>query len=503
MKRSKREIFRVLAILAVLVAVACGPAATSGTAEAADQPQQSAQRSIEKQLGPKPKTVDKSIARALSDTFQAAAHEALPAVVYIEVQKPGQSAGQLQMPEPFRRFFGQPQGPHGEAPPEIGSGSGFILDKEGHVVTNNHVISDATSVLVRLVDGREYDAKVVGADPSTDVALLKIDPGKDETLPISKLGNSDNAQVGDWVLALGSPFGLEATVTAGIVSAKGRQLGRGGNALEAYIQTDAAINPGNSGGPLVDLEGEVIGINTAILGGPSFVGYGFAIPINIADRVISDLLKYGHVRRPQLGVSVSDVTAVDAEAYGLSEVRGANVRTVQEDTPAAKVGLQPGDVILAVDGKQIQDATDLTTTLAKLEPGKKVTLTIFRDHKKKEVEVTLGEFDTEQDDTPEHSGAAAEETLGFSVRPLTDDLAQQLGYDQSGGVVIAQVSPFSPAARAGIRAGMKLLKINGQPVENAGDVRKIAEGISKGDVVSLRLFLPDQGETIVNYRVTP
>jgi len=503
MNRSKREISRILAILAVLVVAACGPAATSESAEVAAHPQQSAQKSIEKQLGPKPQSVDTGIARALSDTFQAAAHEALPAVVYIEVEKPSQPHGQLQVPEPFRRFFGQPRTPQGEAPPEVGSGSGFILDKEGHVVTNNHVIADADSVLVRLVDGREYEAKVVGADPNTDVALLKIDPDGDEMLPVSQLGDSDQAQVGDWVLALGSPFGLEATVTAGIVSAKGRQLGRGGAALEAYIQTDAAINPGNSGGPLVDLEGRVIGINTAILGGPSFVGYGFAIPINIADRVISDLLEYGHVRRPQLGVSVSDVTAVDAEAYGLDEVRGANVRTVQDDTPAAKVGIQPGDVILAVDGKTIQDATDLTTTLARMDPGQKVKLSIFRDGKAKDVEVTLGEFETQDEETPEHGGAAAEETLGFSVEPLTDEIADQLGYDQSGGVVISQVAPFSPAARAGIRAGMKLLKIDGQAVEKAGDVRKIAENISAGDVVSLRLLLPDQGETIVNYRVRP
>ena len=503
MNRSKREISRILAILAVLVVVACGPAATSESAEAAPQPQQSAQKSVEKQLGPKPKSVDTSIARALSDTFQAAAHEALPAVVYIEVQKPAEAHGQMQVPEPFRRFFGQPQGPQGQAPPEVGSGSGFILDKEGHVVTNNHVIDNATSVLVRLVDGREFDAKVVGADPDTDVALLKIDPDGGEPLPVAKLGNSDNAQVGDWVLALGSPFGLEATVTAGIVSAKGRQLGRGGAALEAYIQTDAAINPGNSGGPLVNLEGQVIGINTAILGGPAFVGYGFAIPINIADRVIHDLLEYGHVRRPQLGVSVSDVTAVDAEAYGLDEVRGANVRTVQEDTPAAKVGLQPGDVILAVDGKKIHDATDLTTTLAEMEPGQKVDLTIWRNKKSQDVKVTLGEFSTEDEETPEQSSAAAQETLGFSVEPLTGDLADQLGYDQPGGVVISQVAPFSQAARAGIRAGMKLLKINDQPVKSAADVRKVAEGISKGDVISLRLLLPEQGETIVNYRAQP
>jgi len=500
MNRSKPEIARILTLIVVLVVVACGPAATSESAQhKAPTNKKAATNVIEEKLGPRPEDVDPATAHALSATFRAAAHDALPAVVYIEVEKPASAGPQGR--SPFHFFFGPQATPEGEAPPQTGSGSGFILDREGHVITNHHVISDADFVLVRLFDGREYEAKVVGSDPNTDVALLKIDPDDSESLPVSTLGHSDPLQVGDWVLALGSPFGLESTVTAGIVSAKGRQLGRGGSSLEAYIQTDAAINPGNSGGPLVDLSGSVVGINTAILGGPSFVGYGFAIPIDLAQRVVSDLLEYGHVRRPQLGVSVGDITAVDAEAYGLDEVRGAEVAAVQEDTPAAAAGLQAGDVILALDGEPIEDATDLTTALAKRRPGDKVALSIFRNRKTMDVAVKLGEFDSEEEESSPQGGARAEETLGFRVQPLTPELSQRFGYDQPGGVVISQVAPFSAAAQAGLRPGIKLLRVNGQQVESAEDVSEAAADVGPGDVVSLRVFVPDFGETVINYRI--
>ncbi len=498
MHRPKREIVRILTVLTVLVGVACGPAATSESAEtsaAAD-----AQRSsIEEKLGPRPENVDTAAARNLSATFRAAAHEALPAVVYIEVQKDA-GAGQRGR-SPFDFFFGPHQGPQGEAPPQTGAGSGFLYDEQGHVITNHHVVADANFVLVRLVDGREYEAEVVGSDQSSDLAVLKIEPEDGETLPTAKLGHSEPVQVGDWVLALGSPFELEATVTAGIVSAKGRQLGRGGTALEAYIQTDAAINPGNSGGPLVGLDGRVVGINTAIVGGRAFVGYGFAIPIDLAQRVISDLLEFGHVRRPRLGVQVDDVADVDAEAYGLEEVRGAEIVTVQPDTPASEVGLQPGDVILAVDGEPIDDATELTTDLAQRKPGDEVTLDLVREGESLEVSVELGQFETGEEGGEEPTTARAEETLGFSVQPMTPQIAQRLGYDQATGVVIAQVAPFSAAANAGLRPGMKLLRINGRTVQAPADVEEAAADVSSGDVVSLRLMLPETGETVVNYRV--
>ncbi len=482
-------------VVPVLVLAACG-AGPSAPA------QDTAHDTVRQQLGSPPAQVDTSAATALSQTFRAAAQRALPAVVYIEVQKQGQSPIQMQdIPEPFRRFFG-PQMPQQEQP-MVGSGSGFILDAEGHVVTNNHVVEGADSVLVRLQNGREYDAKVIGTDASSDVAVVKIDPG-DSALPVAQLGDSDQTNVGDWVLALGSPLGLDFTVTAGIVSAKGRQLSGRQMALESFIQTDAAINPGNSGGPLVDLTGRVIGINTAILGNQGFVGYGFAIPIDLAQRVVKDLLEVGYVRRPQLGVSVADVSAADAQVYELPAVSGAVVKMVQDDTPASKAGLELGDVIVAVDGQPVQDAADLTTTLARHQPGDRVALAYYRGGKKRDVQVELGQFqrsDEESADTGGHHGA--EETLGFSVQPLTPDIAQRLGYDSPGGVVVSDVGQFSNAARAGLRPGMRLIAIDGQKVASTADVHRIGDGIAAGDVVSLRVEVPQQGETVINYRTHP
>ena len=237
-----------------------------------------------------------SQAQALSATFRSASSHVLPAVVYIQVEKKA-SVAQQQIPEQFRRFFGLPPGGEdgeGDGSPVGGAGSGFIFDREGHIITNNHVVADTDQVLVRLVDGREYNAKVVGTDEMTDIAVLKVEPRNGEQLPQADFGNSDNLQVGDWVLALGSPLELQFTVTAGIVSAKGRQLTGNPSNLEAFIQTDAAINPGNSGGPLVDLDGKVVGINSAIYGSDRFVGYGFAIPVNIAKKTVADILQYGH-----------------------------------------------------------------------------------------------------------------------------------------------------------------------------------------------------------------
>src|SRR5690606_6824878 len=264
-----------------------------------------------------------------------------------------------------------------EAPRE-GSGSGFIFDSRGYVMTNRHVVADADEVIVTLSDGREYRATVVGTDPMTDVAVIRIDPNGGKPLPVATLGSSEDLQVGDWVLALGNPLGLDFTVTAGIVSAKGRNVGilrREANlsAVEAFIQTDAAINPGNSGGPLADLTGRVVGVNTAIASATGFyAGYGFAIPIEVARKVANDLIEHGVVRRPRLGVLVEEINATDAEVYGLDEVAGAEVKQVQEGTPAAKAGLKVGDVIVGLDGVPIRTATQLISSLAQREPGEKV-----------------------------------------------------------------------------------------------------------------------------------
>jgi serine protease Do len=440
-------------------------------------------------------------AQALSATFRAAASHALPAVVNIEVQKPGGAAGQ-EIPEQFRRFFGLPPGGRQEPEEVPGAGSGFVIDDQGHVITNNHVVEGATSVIVKLVDGREFTAKVVGTDPMTDVAVLKIaQPANGKPLPIAELGDSSSLQVGDWVLALGSPLELEFTVTTGIVSAMGRQLTNRPSALEAFIQTDAAINPGNSGGPLVDLTGRVVGINTAIFGGPRFVGYGFAIPVNLAKKVVHDILEFGRVRRPQLGIQIQPVTEADAEVYGLPEIRGAEVVNVQPGSPAARAGLRIGDVILELDGKMIQNATDLTTKLAQYQPEETVRLTLFRDKQHRNVSVVLGEFEQEASTAePRPEPHAVEQALGFRVEPLTEQIAQQLEIDRTRGVVVASVGPLSAAGRAGVRPGMVVLAINGREVATVRDVERIAREIGAGQVVSLRVEAAELGELIINYR---
>ena len=451
--------------------------------------------------------VDTSAAYALSAAFRSASAQALHAVVYVGVERAATTvqnpnAPMQDIPEPFRRFFqfGDPDQPL-EVPPGQGAGSGFILDSDGRVVTNQHVVQGASRIVVRLQDGREFDATLVASDPNTDVALLELDTAE-EDLPTVTFGDSDNLRVGDWVLALGNPLGFDFTVTAGIVSAKGRQLDTQNQArLESYIQTDAAINPGNSGGPLVDLTGRVVGMNTAIAGGGSrFVGYGFAVPVNLVKRVLEDLKEYGHVRRPRVGVTVGNVRAVDAEAYGLDKVGGAQIVTVEKGTPGDRAGLRPGDVVLTLDGNQIQNSTDLTTRLAQQHPGDRVTLGVWRDRRNSNVSLTLGEF--QMDEAATRPAADREETanlLGFTVEPLTAQIAGRFNYDRQSGVVVNGVSRTSPAA-AGIPTGSLILSINGQAVEDSEDVRDIANGLRPGAVVSVRLVHPERGETVYNYR---
>ena len=469
-----------------------------------------AQQQVQSQLGQKPAVIDTSLASRLSATFRGAAERALPAVVYIRVQSrtvasarrpniPGIPPG-LIPPD----FFGAPD----DAPQtQVAAGSGFIYDPRGYILTNNHVVADATQVTVTLVDGQVYDAKVIGRDPNTDVAVIQITPHNSERMPTVQLGNSDGAQVGDWVIALGNPLGLNFTVTAGIISAKGRNIGiiaerQGPSALESYIQTDAAINPGNSGGPLVDLAGRVIAINSAIESPTgTFVGAGFAIPINLAVRVASDLVRYGAVHRPRLGVSVGDVNEADASAYGLPSVSGALVRSVQPSTPAAAAGLQPGDVIVSVNGQRVASGTDLTTRLAEMQPGQTVDLTIYRNRRQQQVQVRLGEFEAERAATTAAAGRPnAAELLGFTVAPLTADIAQQLHFNRASGVVITSVSPLSPAAGL-VARGQLIVSINGQNVNTVADVERVAGTLRSGEVVSLRLLDPQLGMTVANFRL--
>jgi serine protease Do len=454
--------------------------------------------------------LDTTTAFRLSNTFRAAADRALPAVVAIQVEAAPRMLAQnrrgapQRVPEDFRRFFeefGFSTPEDMDPVPQQGTGSGFILDEAGHIMTNHHVVKGASRITVRTLEGREYEARLIGSDSATDVAIISIEPRSGEKLPVSSLGDSDALRVGDWVLALGNPLGFNFTVTAGIVSAKGRQLQRGNEAaLEAYVQTDAAINPGNSGGPLVDLFGRVVAMNTAIQG-PSFIGYGFSVPIDLARRVADDLIKQGFVRRPKIGVRVQPVTDVDAQQYGLSKVQGAHVVAVEQGQPAARAGIRPGDVILALNGRAIEDATELTTTLARMQPGETVQLTVWRDRREQQISMRLSEFERA---APQPVVAAENGTsstrLGFQAQQITPQLARQFELSEAEGLVITSV-PRGGVAFGRVASGQLLLAINGQRVRTAAELARIASSLEAGSIVALRLRDRELGETVTNYRV--
>ena len=393
-----------------------------------------------------------------------------PAVVNISVtheQKAGegmQQFGQIDPDNPFFQFFHQFQGaiPH-RALPEHALGSGFIVSPDGIILTNAHVIDDATEVTVKLTDRREFRAKVVGSDKPSDVAVLKINASG---LPVVKLGSSSQEKVGEWVLAIGSPFGFENSVTAGIVSAKSRSLPDG--TYVPFIQTDVAVNPGNSGGPLFNMQGEVIGINSQIYtrsGG--YQGLSFAVPIDLAVKVKDQLQKFGKVSRGRLGVTIQEVNQQLADSFGLKRPRGALVASVEDDGPAAKAGVKPGDVILQFNGRDIANSAELPTQVADAKPGSKATLQISRNGATKEIDVTLGELDGGKIAS---SGTASEAhgRLGLAVRPLSPDERQEAG---DRGLMVEQAS--GPAARAGIRPGDVVLAVNGTAVQSVAQLRAL------------------------------
>ncbi|MDH3734683.1 MAG: Do family serine endopeptidase [Gemmatimonadota bacterium] len=502
-KRTMLPTAGVVALAASLTACGAGELAQAAVAQEAAGPNASEQTS-----GAPPNDV--AAVNELSAAFRSASENAMPAVVFIGVER--EASAVSGSPSPYGQLppgFGRPEGltprgfggPNGQpAPPQMGSGSGFIIEPGGRIVTNHHVIEGASRISVRLNDGREFDAEVVGSDPSTDIAIIEV-AAEGDPLPVVPWGDSDWLQVGDWVLALGNPLGLEFTVTSGIVSARGRQLNAGGAALESYIQTDAAINPGNSGGPLVDLAGNVIGINTAIYGGQRFVGYGFAVPSKIAQRVIRDLLEYGFVRRPRLGIRVSDVTAVDAEAYGLERVSGADVNSVDQDSPADDAGIEVGDVIVAVEGRPIEKSNALITALAQMNPGDRATLSVLRTGREIELEVELGEFD--RGETPisvEPSASSLENLTGFTVQSLTPEIADRMGYGGHDGVVVRDVAPYGRAAQAGVRQGQVVIGVGATRIGAVEDFRRAMSDVAAGDVLSLRVIDLNLGETIINFR---
>jgi serine protease Do len=444
---------------------------------------------------------------SLSTAFRNASREALPAVVYVKFETAARAVS-AQVPEQFRgtpmeQFFGG--GRQMQVPPQEGSGSGFIISEDGYILTNNHVVANAWRVTVVLADKRELSARVVGRDPNTDIAVLKVDA---KGLPVAKLGDAASLQTGDWVLALGYPMSLGQTTTAGIVSAKGRSLGimqqdRTATApLEHFIQTDAAINPGNSGGPLVDLSGRVVGVNTAIASPTGFyAGYGFAVPVDLAKRIADDLIRYGTVHRPMLGVQIRAVTPADAEVFGLAGPNGAVVAT-EPTGPAREAGVRMGDVVVGVDGQPIADDGDLMAALASKRPGQRVAVDLVRYGKRERVTVKLGELElkTARNDAPAADRRDPVERLGFNAMEVTPQVARQYRLPFTEGVVVTGVDRSGPADRA-LAQGMRIERLNGREVRALDDIRAEASRLKAGQVVSIVARTPDGQQTIVNYRV--
>lgn len=395
----------------------------------------------------------------------------------------------------FERFFG---GPGQGAPREQRSlGSGFVISRDGYIVTNNHVIDGADAIKVNLLGNKNkeksYDAEVIGTDKETDLALLKIKA--DKPLAFLEFGDSDALKVGQWVMAIGNPFGLDHTVTAGIVSAKGRTIGAG--PYDNFIQTDASINPGNSGGPLIDLDGRVVGINTAIIA--SGQGIGFAIPSRSAQQIVKQLKEYKSVRRGWLGVSIQDVDENAAKALGLDSARGALVSSVTPGDPAAEAGIRAGDVILEVEGLPVEDAGDLTRKIGDLLPGVKIKLSVWRNGKTLNISLELGERNAEEL-AQGKTNQTGEDMLGLSVRVPNAAERDALDLPAGRGLLVVDVDGGSPAARSGMAPGDVILEANGRAVNTAKDFRNVLKGDAKDKGVVM-LLVKRQGRTM--FRTIP
>ncbi len=458
-------------------------------------------RALHEELAQVPAVIDTTTAASLSRTFRAAAATALPSVVTVQVTaQPPEGEGGMPFP------FGDPRQPQ-NAPPQMGTGSGFVFTEEGHIITNNHVVENATDIQVRFPDGRVYDdVELVGRDPNTDIAVVRLMSERGRPFTPLGVGDSDRLQVGDWVLALGNPLNLGFTVTAGIVSAKGRSLGiiPGETSLESFIQTDAAINRGNSGGPLVDLYGRVVGVNTAISSPTgAYAGNGFAVPSALAVKVARDIIEFGHVRRPQLGVRIQTVSEAQAELYGLQRIAGAFVSEVVPGGPAAEAGLRAEDVIVSLEGESIESSPDLTTRLARETPGDEVTLGVIRNGDRMEVEVELGEFAVEEAPTRVASDrGSVQGRLGLQLSDPNPRILQQLGIRAAvDGVVVMQVNPYGPAAGQ-LQQGDIILEFNRQPVGSVRELQERVRQVDPGDVVVVRIRSRLSGnEAVRSFRV--
>jgi serine protease Do len=425
--------------------------------------------------------------------FAEIAKKALPSVVFINVETT------VEVPRDYHHYFdpffgrGRGRGAPQEREPrkyqQEGQGSGFIISKDGYILTNNHVVNEADRITVTLGDGRKFEATLVGADPKSEVALIKIEDGQD--LPYLELGDSDALQVGEWVLAAGNPFGLSQTVTAGIVSAKGRDATTIAE-YGSFIQTDAAINPGNSGGPLLNIRGEVVGINTAIYtrtGG--YMGIGFAIPIKLAAQIKDQLIKHGKVSRSVLGIYIQEVDEDLAKSFGLEESGGILISQVMEDSAAEEAGLEGGDIIVEMDGIKVGKVGAFRNRVASIPPNSKVDLRIFREGKYKNISAITKELDAGEQ-TDAQVEPAVYDKLGISVENLDKESAGRLGYEDEEGVIVTEVEQGGAAWRAGLKPGQIITSVNRSPVESVKEFKKSLADMGESHKV---LFLVKDGRS--------
>ncbi|MDO8446848.1 MAG: DegQ family serine endoprotease [Deltaproteobacteria bacterium] len=436
------------------------------------------------------------LAEGRPQSFSGLVKALKPAVVNISTTQVIKQRGFRGMPgqpghefDQFRDFFGDDFFDRffGDMPQKDlkrkSLGSGFIISKDGYILTNTHVIDNATEIKVSLSDEKVYEGEVIGRDPKTDIALIKIKANGD--LPIVSLGNSDELEVGDWVLAIGNPFGLDQTVTAGIVSAKGRVVGAG--PYDNFIQTDASINPGNSGGPLFNTKGEVVGINTMIFS-PSGgnIGIGFAIPVNMAKEILAQLREKGKVTRGWLGVMIQHVTPELAESFGLAKEKGALVSDIVKDSPADAAGLKRGDIVLRYDGKDVDKMNDLSRLVGMTPVGKEVELLVLRESKEIKVKVKIGEMKEEK-----AAAEKVEKDLGMDLQEITPEIAKYFSLEDTTGLIVTDVEADSAAGNAGIAKGDIIKEVNKVPVKNLSDYKSALKGI-KGNTV---LLLVKRGES--------
>ncbi|MBL8635863.1 MAG: Do family serine endopeptidase [Myxococcales bacterium] len=459
-------------------------------------------------------------ARSLSRTFSQVAEQVSPSVVSIRVAKK-QKLKVMRRGNPFGREFPFHFGPFGspfgapdeedeegggeerQGPVQRGAGSGVVIDTKGYILTNNHVVGDADDIKVQFIDGKELSAKIVGTDSRSDLAVIRVD-AKDYALKASKLGDSEKLLVGEWVMAIGNPFGLDHTVTVGVISAKGRSgIGENRGNYQDFLQTDASINPGNSGGPLVNLSGEVIGINTAILGPGGNIGIGFAVPSDMAKPIVSELLTSGKVHRPYLGISMQQYESEMAKAMGAPE-KGALVQGLTAGGPADKAGIRRGDVITKVDGKPIGNSRDVQRQVLTHRVGDAVSMEVWRDGKMLTLTAKAGELPSDDAGPAASAGAtdeasAAKAKLGLSMQSLTPQLAERLGVKNAQGVVISGVKPGSPASEAGLQRGDLILEVDRHPIKTIEEATKLLAAQRPGGHV----LLVQRGDSSVYILIRP